>query len=132
MESPRLHHVGIVVPTEKQALQLMDLLGLEEAYRGFVDQYEALCIFTHGNGGSPLELVVPSGGVLQRFNRGIGGLHHVAFAVESLENLAKELSARGMSLLESQPVRGAGGFLCNFLAPIYTKGVTVEDVEEAP
>ncbi|MCH7838929.1 MAG: VOC family protein [Planctomycetes bacterium] len=132
MESPRLHHVGIVVPTEKQALQLMDLLGLEEAYRGFVDQYEALCIFTHGNGGSPLELVVPSGGVLQRFNRGIGGLHHVAFAVESLENLAKELSARGMSLLESQPVRGAGGFLCNFLAPIYTKGVTVEYVEEAP
>jgi hypothetical protein len=27
-------------------------------------------------------------------------------------------------------VRGAGSFLCNFLAPVYSRGVTVEFVEE--
>ena len=128
--APQLHHVGIIVPTEEQAALLMGLLGLEEAYRGYVEQYQALCIFTHGNGASPLEMVIPSGGVLQRFNRGFGGLHHIALAVESLETYSEELSRRGIHLLEPAPVRGAGPFLCNFLPPLFTKGVNVELVEE--
>ena len=130
MTGPRLHHVGIVVPTEERAAALMGLLGLEEAFRGFVDQYKSLCIFTQGNGGSPLELVIPTGGVLQRFNQGIGGLHHIALAVPSLLVLAAELAQQGIRLTEKEPVRGAGPFMCNFLAPTYTKGVTVEFVEE--
>jgi methylmalonyl-CoA/ethylmalonyl-CoA epimerase len=126
----RLHHVGIVVPYEEQANELIDLLGLQEQGRGYVDHYQALCIFTKGNGGSPLELVVPTGGQLTRFNQGLGGLHHVAIAVESLLELTDRLKTRGIRLLEDRPVRGAGHFLCNFLAPIYTRGVIVEFVEE--
>jgi methylmalonyl-CoA/ethylmalonyl-CoA epimerase len=126
----RLHHVGIVVPSEEQAGELMALLGLVEDGRGYVERYEALCIFTAGNGGSPLELVVSSGGRLREFNRGLGGLHHVAIAVLSLAKLTARLAERGVPLLEEQPVRGAGAFLCNFLAPVYTRGVIVEFVEE--
>jgi methylmalonyl-CoA/ethylmalonyl-CoA epimerase len=108
----------------------MALLGLEEEYRGFVPQYEALCIFTAGNGGSPVELVVPSGGVLAEYNRGVGGLHHVALVVDSLAEVAEELAGRGIRLLETEPVKGAGNFLCNFLPPEFTRGVIVEYVEE--
>lgn len=126
----RLHHVGIVSPSEDRALALMALLGFEEKYRGFVPQYEALCIFTEGNGGSPVELVVPSGGVLAEFNRGVGGLHHIALEVDSLASTAEELAARGIRLLEPQPVKGAGNFLCNFMPPEHTRGVIVEYVEE--
>lgn len=126
---PRLHHVGLIVPTEERAADFMALLGLEESSRGSVAQFQALCIFTLGNGGSPLELVVPSGGVLQDFNRGMGGLHHVAFLVDSLAETTQRLSDKGISLLEPEPVQGAGDFLCNFLSPIYTKGITVELVE---
>ena len=128
----RLHHVGIVVPSREQAEELMALLGLPEAGRGYVEHYHALCIFTAGNGASPLELVVPDGGRLGGFNRGLGGLHHVAIAVRSLAELTGRLAERGISLLEDEPVRGAGSFMCNFLAPVYTRGVTVEFVEELP
>jgi methylmalonyl-CoA/ethylmalonyl-CoA epimerase len=128
----RLHHVGIVVPSEPQADELMQLLGLVEAHRGYVERYQALCIFTVSNGGSPLELIVPSGGQLQQFNRGLGGLHHVAIVVDSLADLSTQLAERGISLLEREPVLGAGPFLCNFLAPVYTRGMIVEFVQELP
>jgi methylmalonyl-CoA/ethylmalonyl-CoA epimerase len=126
----RLHHVGVIVPSERQAGELMQTLGLVEHERGYVEAYEALCIFTAGNGGSPIELVVPSGGPLEQFNRGLGGLHHLAIAVDSLAALSAELAEQGIRLLEREPVRGAGAFLCNFLAPVYTRGTIVEFVEE--
>ena len=76
-----LHHVGIVQPSEEDVLALMALLGLEEDYRGFVPQWSALCIFTKAAGGSPIEFVIPDGGPLERFNKGAGGLHHIALQV---------------------------------------------------
>lgn len=120
------------MPSVTRAINLMELLGLSESYRGYVEQYEALCIFTDGNGASPIELVVPSGGQLAKFNRGAGGLHHIAVEVEGIDAVTGELGRRGISLLESSPVRGAGDFLCNFLSPAYTGGVIVEFIETLP
>jgi catechol 2,3-dioxygenase-like lactoylglutathione lyase family enzyme len=130
--APRVHHVGIVVSSVERAEAMLELLGLSESFRGFVPAYNATCIFTEGNGGSQIELVVPAGGKLAEFNRGFGGLHHVALSVPSLRDLAEEFSGRGIPLLEKEPVRGAGDFLCNFLAPAHTRGVLVEFVEELP
>jgi methylmalonyl-CoA/ethylmalonyl-CoA epimerase len=127
---PRLHHVGIVVPSDERATDMMMLLGLEEAYRGYVEKYLAMCIFTRGNGGSPIEFVVPSGGTLSRFNRGAGGLHHVAFVDDDIRQVALDFGSRGVDLLEAEPVQGAGNFLCNFLPPARTRGVIVEFIEE--
>src|SRR3954469_6456040 len=98
----------------------MTLLGLEESYRGFVEAYAAVCIFTVGNGGSPIEFVVPDGGRLPAFHRGAAGLHHIALAVDRLAEVTRSLAQRGIQLLEAQPVRGAGPFLCNFLSPAHT------------
>ena len=130
IESRLLHHVGIVQPSEADAQALMGLLGLEEDYRGFVPQWSALCIFTKAAaGGSPIEFVIPDGGPLERFNKGAGGLHHIALQVPSLDALAKALDGEGMRLLEPTHVKGAGPFLCNFLSPVYTRGITIEFVE---
>jgi methylmalonyl-CoA/ethylmalonyl-CoA epimerase len=127
--NPPLHHVGIVQPSEQDALALMNLLGLEEDYRGFVEQWSATCIFTKKLNGSPIEFVIPSGGPLERFNKGAGGLHHIALQVPDLEKLTRGLEAQGMKLLETSPVKGAGNFLCNFLSPVYTRGLIVEFVQ---
>ena len=124
-----LHHVGIVLPTEDRAMQLIELLGMEEDSRGYVEQYEALCIFTKGSGGSPLELVIPSGGILKKFNRGTGGLHHIAIKVDDLNTTKLDMNERGIKLLEDEPVKGGGPFLCNFLSPVYTRGTLVEFVQ---
>jgi methylmalonyl-CoA/ethylmalonyl-CoA epimerase len=121
--------VGIVSPSERHAASLMALLGLEEAARGFVAAYRALCVFTRPAGGSPLEFVIPEGGALKEFNRGAGGLHHIAIEVADLRDTARELKERGMELLEPEPVQGAGDFECNFLSPVYTRGVIIEFVQ---
>ncbi len=124
-----LHHVGIVIPSEDEVRDLMGLLSLEEDYRGYVPTWSALCIFTKALGASPLEFVVPDDGPLLKFNKGMGGLHHVAFVVDDLEEIARELEADGAKLLEPAPVKGAGPFLCNFLSPVYTRGITVEYIQ---
>jgi hypothetical protein len=124
-----LHHVGIVQPYESEALVQMSLFGLEEEYRGFVPQWSALCIFTKARQGSQVEFVVPSGGPLAGFNKGAGGLHHIALQVPDLDDVALELRAQGMKLLEPQHIRGAGPFICNFLGPRFTRGLIVEYVQ---
>lgn len=129
MKHPPLHHVGIVQPSESDATTLMALLGLEEDYRGFVPQWSALCIFTRREHGSPIEFVIPDGGPLAKFNKGAGGLHHIALEVKDLDALARKLAAEEMRLLEDEHVKGAGDFLCNFLSPVYTRGITIEFVQ---
>lgn len=129
IDSRMLHHVGIVQPSEADAQALMSLLGLEEDYRGFVPQWSALCIFAKAANGSPIEFVIPDGGPLERFNKGAGGLHHIALQVPSLDALAAALEAEGMKLLEAEHVKGAGPFMCNFLSPVYTRGITIEFVQ---
>lgn len=124
-----LHHVGIVVPDEDEMAAMMSTLGLIEDYRGYVPEFFALCVFTRGNGGSPVEFVVPDGGPLLKFNKGMGGLHHLAYLTDSLDAKAVELAAQGMKFIEERHVEGAGPFRCNFLSPIYTRGLTVEYIE---
>jgi len=124
---PKLHHVGIVVPDMAQVCTLMELLGLEAGHTQYVSRYEAECIFTHG-AGTVIEFVVPRGGVLTRFNKGMGGLHHIAFEVDDLESRSSELRAKGVVLLEEKPI-DAGGLWINFLPPSYTRGIIVELVQ---
>jgi methylmalonyl-CoA/ethylmalonyl-CoA epimerase len=129
LKNPPLHHVGVVQPDEETALALMALLGLRQSYRGFVESFHALCIFTEGAGRTPIEFVVPDGGPLARFNKGAGGLHHVAFEVPDLVALMEDFARRDMPMLEPKPVKGAGAFLCNFLMPSATRGLIVEYVQ---
>ncbi len=124
-----LHHIGIVLPSEEEVQTVMAVLGMREDYRGFVAQWSALCIFAKADKGSLIEFVVPSGGPLQRFNKGAGGVHHIALETPDLLETMRAYEAQGMRFLEKEPIKGAGPFLCNFLSPIYTRGAVVEFVE---
>lgn len=130
LDSPRLHHVGIITPSEEQASRQMAKLGLTEAFRGYVQRWDVLCIFSQANGGSPIEFVIPYSGPLKSFNSGVGGLHHIALTVEDLRVTMEHLTGKGVKMLEEEPVKGAGAFLCNFLHPMFTRGFTVELVQE--
>ncbi len=105
----------------------MALLGLKESRRYFIPEYEAECIFTEGQGGA-IEFILPHSGKLQQFNKGLGGLHHIALQVDSLEKTSDDLKAKGVELLEPRPV-DAGPIRINFLPPVYTRGIIVEFVE---
>jgi methylmalonyl-CoA/ethylmalonyl-CoA epimerase len=127
--APRLHHIGIIQPNEEEALGIMTLLGLSEDYRGYVEEWQALCIFTKPEGASQVEFVIPNGGPLAKFNKGFGGLHHIALTVPSIDAVKDCLALKGISLLSGTHVKGAGPFLCNFVSPIFTRGVQVEFVQ---
>jgi methylmalonyl-CoA/ethylmalonyl-CoA epimerase len=128
--APKLHHVGVIQPDMEAAASYMALFGHEEDYRGWVEAFSCWCIFLKApQGNASVELVVPEGGPLARFNRGAGGLHHYAFETPDILALQAELEARDVKMLEPEPVKGAGNFLCNFVHPVSTRGVIVEYVQ---
>ncbi|WMI82623.1 VOC family protein [Anaerotignum sp. MB30-C6] len=130
MKPMRMHHVGIVIPTIEKAQEIMDLLGLTIDYTGYVEAYEADLIFTkHGEFDSPIEFIIPQGGVLKDFNEGRGGIAHVAFEVEDVEAVAKEMQSKGKKMLESASVPGTEDIKVNFLRPKYSNGILFEFVE---
>lgn len=128
--APVLHHVGIVQPSMEDAEAYMALFGQEEDYRGWVEAFSCWCVFLRApEGGAAVELVIPEGGPLERFNKGAGGLHHYALETPDLAALQDELARRDVRMLLDEPTRGAGDFLCNFVHPVSTRGVVVEYVQ---
>jgi methylmalonyl-CoA/ethylmalonyl-CoA epimerase len=126
-EGSRLHHVGIICPDRQQAEALMAILRLKIGSESYVPAYEADCIFSEGPGGC-IELIIPRGGKLKAFNKGAGGLHHIALEVDDLAAESARLEQQGIRLLESEPV-DAGDIWINFVPPIFTRGVIVELIE---
>ena len=127
----RLHHVGIVLMSMEKAEAFMDQFGLEKDYMEYVDAYHAYCLFTkYGPEESPIELIIPTEGVLTNFRDGKGGLHHIAFEVEDVEAARAEFESKGLGMLETEAVEGAGNIMVNFLRPRFGFGVLVEFVEQ--
>jgi methylmalonyl-CoA/ethylmalonyl-CoA epimerase len=129
-ETPKIHHVGVVVPDMEASENYMQIFGHSEDYRGYVAPFQCWCIFLKAPPGQPsVELIVPDGGPLARFNKGSGGIHHYAYETPDIAKLQRDLAARDIAMVESAAVKGAGNFLCNFINPIATRGVIVEFVQ---
>ncbi len=123
----KVHHVGIIVPDEAQLQELCRICGVTPGRRQYVAEYQSDCIFSEGGCGV-IEFIIPRGGKLAAFNKGFGGLHHIAIEVEDLNAASAALAADGVRLLESSPV-DAGALLINFLPPVFSRGVVIEYVQ---
>ena len=131
MKPMRLHHVGIVLLSMDKAEAFLEQFGLEKDYMEYVEAYHAYCLFTkYGEKESPIELVIPTEGVLTEFRNGKGGLHHIAFEVEDVEKARREFEEKWLNMLEEEAVPGAGGIIVNFLRPRFGFGVLVEFVQQ--
>ncbi len=135
----KLHHVGIVVRELEEAVERFRLLGFRETARGFAEAFGVAISWLEPKH-SPeveaeapaLELLQPLGdGPVRRFLEKRGeGLHHVAFAVPSIESKLKELKAQGVPLVDEAPREGFRGHKVAFVHPRGFHGVLVELVEE--
>mgnify|MGYP001775155732 CR=1 FL=1 len=131
MKILRLHHVGIVLKDMEKAREFMKRFSLEEDYCEYVEAYHAYCLFTKYDADeSPVELVIPTEGVLTEYRDGKGGLHHIAFEVDDVAEAKKEYEEKGLMMLEETAVPGAGGIIVNFLRPRFGFGVLVEFVQQ--
>ena len=57
--TPKLHHVGIIMPSEEEAAEYIARMGYEEDYRGTVEKWQVLCIFLRCCGPTAIELALP-------------------------------------------------------------------------
>ena len=127
----RVHHWGIVLPTVEKAEAFIKQFGLVEDYRGYVEAYDANLIFTtRGDGHDANEFIIPLSGVLTEFNKGKGGIAHIAYLVDDIEATSAELRAQGFEMLETVATKGTDEIIVNFIRPKYTQGILVELIEQ--
>jgi methylmalonyl-CoA/ethylmalonyl-CoA epimerase len=129
-----LHHVAIVVPSLAEARRTyVEVLGLrEDGPIEHVPDQKVNVLVCHA-GTQRIELVEPAAtdSPVSAFlaKRG-GGLHHLAYHVESVERALEHLRAAGLRLIDEKPRPGAHGTSVAFLHPSATNGVLTELVEE--
>lgn len=128
----KLHHVGIAVRDIEDALASWEALGLGEIERRIVEEFNVV-VGMVALGNAEIEYIQPLGeGPVQAYLDERGeGLHHIAFAVEEIEQALADLKARGVRLVDEAPRPGFRGNRVAFLHPKDFHGVLVELVEEA-
>jgi methylmalonyl-CoA/ethylmalonyl-CoA epimerase len=129
----KIDHIGIAVHSIEKALPFytdvlnLTLLGIEE-----VDSEKVKVAFLK-IGESKFELLEPtsSESAIAMFLEKRGeGIHHVALAVDSIEDRIKEIKEKGIRMINETPKQGAGGAMVAFMHPKSTGGVLVEYCEK--
>jgi methylmalonyl-CoA/ethylmalonyl-CoA epimerase len=125
----RIDHIAIVVPKIDDALEFwQEALGLSLEHVEEVGEQETVVAMIPV-GESEIELVQPttetSGMASYMAKRG-PGLHHICFKVDDLEAALARLKAKGIQLVNEEPVIGAGGRKVAFVHPKGASGVLVE------
>ena len=84
---------------------------------------------SHDAGETSLEFLegTGEGGPVDRYLEKKGnGIHHIALAVENLDDALDELRVAGIPLIDDKPRTGAGGKRIAFLHPKGTGGILIE------
>jgi len=129
----KINHIGIAVKSLKEAEKFYkDFLKLEFVGKEEVkDQKVRVSMFKTGE--SRIELLEPTSdnSPIAKFidKKGVG-IHHIAIAVDDINETLKTLKANGIRLIDEKPRKGAGGHLIAFIHPKSTGGVLIELVQE--
>jgi methylmalonyl-CoA/ethylmalonyl-CoA epimerase len=126
----KIDHLGIAVPSLDQAVPYYEkALGLKCERREEVAAQKVRTAFFSVDG-VHLELLEPTSpeSPIAKFlekNPG-GGIHHIAFGSDNVENQLRQASDAGVKLINEKPFDGAGDKLVAFLHPKSTFGVLTE------
>jgi methylmalonyl-CoA/ethylmalonyl-CoA epimerase len=124
----KINHIAIAVPDVNAALAFwQDALGLTVDHIEDVPSQQATVVFIPV-GDSEVELVKPTSGDtgVARFiaERG-GGMHHLCFEVDNIEEMLAQLKEKGIRLINESPLELPGRKMA-FIHPKSTGGVLVE------
>jgi methylmalonyl-CoA epimerase len=130
----RIDHVGVAVEDIDAALPVYrDALRLELVHREAVpEQGVDAALLDVGDG--HVELIAPLGpdtGVAKFLSNRGPGLHHVAYAVEDIEQALEALREAGLRLIDERPRTGIRNSRVAFVHPSATGGVLTEIVQPA-
>jgi methylmalonyl-CoA epimerase len=128
----RIHHVGIAVADLDESIRMYEsVFGAETVHRA-VNEKEGLeaAFIRTGDGEVELMSALREDSPVGKFLAKRGpGLHHVAFAVDNIEQALAEARAAGVELIDAEPRMGMHGTRIAFLHPKSMGGVLTELVE---
>jgi len=133
MNLSHIEHIGIAVSNLEKAIKYYEnILGLTcYAIEEVKDQKVRTAFFKVGQ--TKLELLEstsPDGPVAKFIEKRGQGVHHIAFAVESIEKALQEVEQKDILLIDKKPRKGAEGLAIAFLHPKSTFGVLTEFCED--
>ena len=133
MNVSHIEHIGIAVEKLDEAIPFFEnVLGLtcyniEEV----ADQKVKTAFFRIGQVKIELlESTSPEGTIAKFIEKKGPGVHHVAYAVENIEEALADAEASGVQLIDKAPRKGAEGLSIAFLHPKSTFGVLTELCED--
>ena len=133
MKPTHIEHIGIAVNSLSDAIAFYEkVLGLKcYSIEEVADQKVKTAFFLVGK--TKIELLEstdPEGPIGKFIEKRGEGIHHIAFAVENIEERLREAEDAGVRLIDTQPRRGAEGLSIAFLHPRSTFGVLTELCED--
>jgi methylmalonyl-CoA/ethylmalonyl-CoA epimerase len=132
MKIKRIEHVGVVVRDVEASRKLWEdcfgikLSGVEE----YSDRPVKLALYPVGE--SMVELIAgttPDSKHARMVAEGRGGINHICFEVEDIDDALAELKAKGVPLLDQVPRIGHAGCRIAFLDPKATENCLIELAE---
>jgi methylmalonyl-CoA/ethylmalonyl-CoA epimerase len=132
MQPSHIEHIGIAVKSIEAAIPYYEkVLGLKcYSIEEVPEQKVRTAFFKIGTKIELLESTDPEGPVGKFIEKKGEGVHHVAFAVEGLQQALDFTAEQGVQLIDKQPRKGAEGLNIAFLHPKSTFGVLTELCEQ--
>lgn len=129
MNTSHLEHIGIAVSSLDEAIPFYEnVLGLNCGHIEEVEEQKVKTAFFH-LGDTKIELLEPTSddSPVQKFIDKKGeGIHHIAFAVDDVDESLQEAEEKGVRLIDKQARKGAEGLNIGFMHPKSTYGVLTE------
>ncbi|MCL2683235.1 MAG: methylmalonyl-CoA epimerase [Bacteroidales bacterium] len=129
MKPTHVEHIGIAVDNLEESIKYYEtILGLKcYAVEEVAEQKVKVAFFQVGDTKIELlETTDPEGPIGKFVEKKGPGVHHIAFAVESVSEALKAAEEKGIALIDKTPRIGAEGLKIGFLHPKSTHGVLTE------
>ncbi len=129
MNISHIEHIGIAVTSLEEAIPFYEnTLGLKcYAVEEVADQKVKTAFFMVGQ--TKIELLEstdPEGPIGKFIEKKGPGVHHLAFAVDKVNDALTELNEKGVQLIDKTSRKGAEGLRIGFLHPKSTMSVLTE------
>jgi len=125
----KVEHIGIAVKDIKKSNAVFEALFGKAHYKIESVESESVKTSFFKCGPNKIELLEassPDSPIAKFIEKRGEGIHHIAFAVDNINEEIKRLTEEGFQLIHKQPKKGADNKLIAFLHPKSTNGVLVE------
>ena len=131
----KIEHIGIAVKSLEESNNLFKTLLGSAPYKieEVLSENVITSFFMAGENKVELLQATSEESAISKFIEKKGeGVHHIAFAVDNIEDEIERLKNEGFKMIHDAPKEGADNKLIAFLHPKSTNGVLVELCQERP